>query len=81
MAERVLSKAETVERTGMSHTTIRREEKAGRFPRRRQITPAKIGWLESEIDEFLRTRPVGPLVERTRAANAARHGDDKEAAN
>jgi prophage regulatory protein len=72
MAERVLSKAEVRQRTGFSDQTLRREEAAGRFPARRQLSPGKVGWLESEVDAFLRALPTGPLVARTAAANAAR---------
>jgi prophage regulatory protein len=42
----------------MGRTTVWRLEKAGQFPRRRQIGSGIVGWLESEIDDFIRSRPV-----------------------
>ena len=33
-----------------------RLEKAGKFPRRIQISPARIGWLESEVDAWLQSK-------------------------
>jgi prophage regulatory protein len=58
MTERVLRTPETQARTGLGRTTIWRMEKAGQFPRRRQIGNGIVGWLESEVDEFIRSRPV-----------------------
>lgn len=34
-----------------------RMEKAGQFPTRRRIGPNRVGWLEAEIDQWLRSRP------------------------
>jgi predicted DNA-binding transcriptional regulator AlpA len=33
--------------------------RAGRFPAQRQITANRVGWLKSEIEEFLASRPPG----------------------
>lgn len=33
-----------------------RLEKAGRFPRRMKLGPNSVGWLESEIDEWIASR-------------------------
>ena len=32
---------------------IDRLEKAGQFPKRVQIGPGRVGWLQSEIDEWI----------------------------
>jgi len=61
MADRLLSQAEVQERTGTSRTTIWRLERAGEFPRRRQIVGHRVGWLESEVNEWLASRPVVAL--------------------
>ncbi len=45
------------EETGLSRTTIWRLEQAGKFPRRRQLTPGRVGWLESEVLEWMESRP------------------------
>ncbi len=44
--------------TGLSAPTIWRLEAAGKFPRRRQLTPSRVGWLESEVLEWVNSRPV-----------------------
>jgi predicted DNA-binding transcriptional regulator AlpA len=38
--------------------TIYRLEARGEFPRRRQLAGNAIGWLESEVDAWIRSRPV-----------------------
>ena len=65
--DRVIRPREIAALTGLSLATIWRREKAGDFPRRRQISPGAVGWLASEIREWLSgreptapdTRPVG----------------------
>jgi prophage regulatory protein len=55
----MISKAEVVSRIGLSAPTIWRRVKAGDFPKPRQLTPNRIGWLESEIEEWELSRPLG----------------------
>ena len=54
---RILPAREALGRVGMSRTQAWTEERAGRFPRRIQITPYRIGWYEDEIDAFVASRP------------------------
>ena len=42
-----------------SRQHLDRLEKAGKFPRRIQISPARIGWLESELDGWLESKAEG----------------------
>ena len=49
--------------TGLSRTTRWRLEKADLFPKRYPISPNAVAWLESEIQEWLRSR-----AEKTEAA-------------
>lgn len=67
---RMLDVQEVMDLTGLSRTTIWRREKAGEFPQRREVSPRRVGWLDTEITEWLATRPKGirPLRgERTRS--------------
>ena len=57
MASRYLRKYEVLARTGLSASTIWRLECSGRFPFRRKIGPNSVGWLESELDEWISSRP------------------------
>jgi len=43
--------------TGLSRVTIWREERAGRFPARVQLTCNRVGWYGSEIQDWIEKRP------------------------
>ncbi len=58
MAERILRTPDVMARTGLGRSTLWRMERDGRFPRRRTISGKMVGWLESEIDAWIRERPV-----------------------
>jgi prophage regulatory protein len=45
-----------LKKTGLSRMTIYRLENRGEFPKRKQLSPNSVGWLESEIDEWIATR-------------------------
>ena len=45
-------------RTGLSRSTLWREELRGKFPGRRQLTSGAVGWLESDIDHWVATRTI-----------------------
>jgi predicted DNA-binding transcriptional regulator AlpA len=62
MADRVIPAGRDLEhKTGLAMSTIRREQEAGRFPPFRQLSPGRVGCLESEVDEWLRNRPLAAL--------------------
>lgn len=58
MADRILRVRDVTERVGLGRTSLWRKERDGEFPRRRVIGGGIVGYLESEIDEWIRTRPV-----------------------
>lgn len=55
----IIRKKAVVAKTGLSETTIWREEKAGRFPGRVQITANAVGWFEDEINAWVHERIRG----------------------
>lgn len=59
---RIIPRREVQARTGLSRSYIYRLSKDGDFPRPVQLTPYRIGWVESEIDawiaERIRARPA-----------------------
>jgi len=63
MAERILRCKEVTARTQLGRTTLWRKERAGEFPRRRMIGGGIVGWLESEVEEWIATLPVAPGVD------------------
>lgn len=50
---RILRRAEVRRRTGLSDPTIWRKESAGEFPQKIRLGPKSVGWLESEIDDWI----------------------------
>jgi prophage regulatory protein len=56
MAERVLRKEELLKKVGLSFGSIERKERAGEFPKRVRLGPQAVGWLESEVDEWIAER-------------------------
>jgi prophage regulatory protein len=55
-AERFIREAECREISGLSRSTRWRLERAGKFPRRRQISIGCTGWLASEVADWLADR-------------------------
>lgn len=43
-------------RVSLSRTTVWRLEKAGQFPKRRQISSNCVGWSATELDKWIATR-------------------------
>ena len=58
---KIMRLPDVVEATGKSPTTIWRDEKAGKFPRRRRIGPNAVGWRSDEIRDWIDSRPVAPV--------------------
>lgn len=53
---RILSKRQVRELVLYSPQHIARLEKAGQFPKRVQLGPNRVGWVEGEVLEWLETR-------------------------
>jgi predicted DNA-binding transcriptional regulator AlpA len=58
----VLSVTDVVEITGVSRQTLYRWEQLGLLPKRRQIGPARVGYLQREIEAWLESRPPARAV-------------------
>jgi len=53
---RMLSKVQVREMVLYSPAHIARLEAAGKFPKRVQLGPSRVGWIESEIEDWLKER-------------------------
>jgi len=53
---RILSKRQLKEMVLYSPQHIARLEKAGLFPKRIQLGPNRVGWVESEVRDWLQQR-------------------------
>ena len=58
--DRIVRTQECTRMTGLSESTIWRLEQQGEFPRRRQISKHAIGWLESQVQKWIRERDEVP---------------------
>jgi predicted DNA-binding transcriptional regulator AlpA len=54
--DRIVREPERARLTGLSRTTWWALERMGQVPRRRQLGPGSIGWLLSELEEWIRSR-------------------------
>jgi prophage regulatory protein len=62
MDHRIIRIIEVIQITGLSKSTIRRLEKACRFPGRVPISDRSVGWFERDVLDWLeslRTRRAG----------------------
>ena len=59
--DRFVGERERLEITGVPRQTWWREERAGRAPRRVQITANRVGWRLSELVRWMDERPQVPL--------------------
>ena len=56
--QKLLRQDQVITKTTLSRTSMWRLERAGTFPKRRQIVGSRICWIESEIDDWILNRPV-----------------------
>jgi prophage regulatory protein len=56
LGKRVLSQQAVLEKVPISRVTIWRLERAGLFPKRIQLSPNRVGWLEADVDGWLEER-------------------------
>jgi prophage regulatory protein len=55
---RLLSLSQTVLKLSLSKATIYRLIKAGTFPHQLHLSPGKIGFLEADLDDWIRNKVV-----------------------
>ena len=58
---RFIRKPELLRKTGISYPTIWGMMRDGKFPRSRDAGEGSAAWIESEVDEWIATRPVRRL--------------------
>ena len=70
MSDRMIRERECRQMSGLSRTTRWRLERAGQFPRRRIISLNAVGWLESEVQDWLRGRQASGSLDTAEAATS-----------
>ena len=53
---KILTRKQVMAVVPYSQTHLWRLERAGQFPRRIKLGPNRVGWLESEINEWIESR-------------------------
>jgi prophage regulatory protein len=56
VATRFLSFAAVRDRVGKSRSQIWRDERDGKFPKRVQLGPGRVAWVESEVEAWAQAR-------------------------
>lgn len=49
----MLKRKEVVQITGLCYNTVYNLEKQGKFPKRRQLSPGRVAWIDSEVRSWL----------------------------
>jgi prophage regulatory protein len=63
MASKLLRRPAVEEKTGLSTTDIYQGMNAGTFPRSVPLGKRTVGWVEEEVDEWIRDRIAARQVE------------------
>jgi prophage regulatory protein len=66
--DRFIRQPEVEQLTGLSRTTIWRRERVGQFPPRRALGGGLTGWLASEVQAWIESRPVASGADTRDAA-------------
>ena len=53
-----LKRLEVLALVGLSYVTVWRLEKSGNFPARKRLSPGRVAWLRSEVEEWIQNRLV-----------------------
>ena len=61
MTHRILRLPQVIERTGLGRTMIYQLEASGDFPAKLKLGCRAVGWMESEIDAWVRSRASARL--------------------
>jgi prophage regulatory protein len=61
MSRRILRLPNVLDRTGLSRSTVYQRVSEGRFPRPVSLGDRAVGWVESDIDEW-----IGRQIENSR---------------
>ena len=60
MIAKIIRKKDLCEHLGISAATLYRWEREGIFPKRKKIGPYLVGWLASEVEDWIRSRKSAP---------------------
>lgn len=64
---RFVSMADAEKEVALSASTINRLHRRGEFPPKRRLSPGRVGWFESELQDWKAKRPIAPSAGRPAA--------------
>lgn len=70
MKDRFILQSERRQMTGISDVSWWRLEKDNKVPKRRQISPGRVAWLESEVIAWMESRPFSEIPPVKRGGDA-----------
>lgn len=56
--EKIIKQPELIKALGISRGTLFNMRKEGKIPAPRKISSRCVGWLQSDIDKWLQSRPI-----------------------
>ena len=56
---RIIRLKEVLAKTGLSISSLRRLQSKKQFPNKFQISPRCVGWLEEDVDDWIRLLTMG----------------------
>jgi prophage regulatory protein len=66
----ILSADETAKLVNLNRVSLWRLQKTGNFPQRIRLTSRKIGFVRTEVEDWVKSRPrVGVATKKTRLAS------------
>ncbi|HEY1042376.1 MAG TPA: AlpA family phage regulatory protein [Telluria sp.] len=70
----VFDLAGVVDTTTLGEATIQQMVRKGEFPQPRELSPRRVGWLVSEVEEWVRNRPVSSMLPPANTGHTNRPG-------
>ncbi len=71
---KLIRRREMLQRTGIASSTQWRMEQAGLFPKRRKISAGLVGWIESELEQWIADRETVTVGSVKLVAPGSRRG-------
>ena len=79
MEKLLMTTEEVCQAVSLSRTSLWRLERRGEFPRRRQISAQRVGWIRSEILGWIESRPEAEPSPTMAARAVGRAGKNRGA--
>ena len=69
-----LDLASVADSVTLGEATIQQMVREGRFPQPRELSPRRVGWLVTDVEDWARGRPVASMLPPANTGHANRPG-------